>query len=372
MSSISNEGVNPSPQFTVPTEDEFDHLDVFERERILNKLAFALLGRLRILDRAGLDRRLGYGHRYIVYSLARAADIAEGGIAELDRDQLCADLGITKKTLRNKLADLYAWGYIHQKFLPSGGVSDTVAFGNGAVQREELQAQYVSAISEFCASKRFEPSRNVGTVANGTVPESRATVPTSRASVPESRDGPSKSVPESRASVPENGDASRTPTRAHELCEEVRYNNNPPTPPQPEAAADSAAPSAEQTSPVGVQGKPRKKKTAARDRGTRLAEDWRLPKSWGEWALENFEVSADQVRRTADDFRDHWHAASGAKAVKLDWAATWRKWCRSSYQGWKPRAGAKSETAPDLLDLAEPKPMTDLEILLAAEAAMEG
>lgn len=31
----------------------------------------------------------------------------------------------------------------------------------------------------------------------------------------------------------------------------------------------------------------------------------------------------------ADQFRDHWIALAGAKATKIDWAATWRNWVRN-------------------------------------------
>jgi hypothetical protein len=36
-------------------------------------------------------------------------------------------------------------------------------------------------------------------------------------------------------------------------------------------------------------------------------------------------LDAGQVR---DNFRDWWHAATGARATKRDWPATWRVWCR--------------------------------------------
>jgi hypothetical protein len=32
--------------------------------------------------------------------------------------------------------------------------------------------------------------------------------------------------------------------------------------------------------------------------------------------------------RVCENFRDYWHAKSGAGATKLDWSATWRMWCR--------------------------------------------
>jgi hypothetical protein len=66
-------------------------------------------------------------------------------------------------------------------------------------------------------------------------------------------------------------------------------------------------------------------------KGTTLPEDWFLPKEWGEWALaEKPNWTADDVRRVASDFKDHWLAnANQANAKKADWLATWRKWVRS-------------------------------------------
>lgn len=69
---------------------------------------------------------------------------------------------------------------------------------------------------------------------------------------------------------------------------------------------------------------------ASTKKGTRLPENWVLPKSWGEFALaEKPNWSADDVRRVAEDFRDYWLGKSGKDATKVDWLATWRKWVRS-------------------------------------------
>ena len=66
------------------------------------------------------------------------------------------------------------------------------------------------------------------------------------------------------------------------------------------------------------------------ERGTRLSEDWQLPKAWGEWAMAEFpQWTADKVRSEAAKFRDHWVAKAGRDATKLDWLATWRNWCRA-------------------------------------------
>lgn len=70
---------------------------------------------------------------------------------------------------------------------------------------------------------------------------------------------------------------------------------------------------------------------AAPTRGYRLPNDWVLPKPWGEWALEEFKTwTPDVVRVEADKFRDFWCAKAGREAVKVDWLATWRNWCRNA------------------------------------------
>jgi len=64
-------------------------------------------------------------------------------------------------------------------------------------------------------------------------------------------------------------------------------------------------------------------------RGTRLSADWRLPKAWGEWALQERPTwNADAVRAVSERFRDHWIAKPGKDGRKADWLATWRNWVR--------------------------------------------
>lgn len=72
-------------------------------------------------------------------------------------------------------------------------------------------------------------------------------------------------------------------------------------------------------------------------RGTRLPEDWKLPKHLGEWAFKQFpQWSADDIRTEADKFRDFWVAKTGKDASKADWDATWRNWCRNAKKDAKP------------------------------------
>lgn len=66
-------------------------------------------------------------------------------------------------------------------------------------------------------------------------------------------------------------------------------------------------------------------------KGARLAKDWTLHEAWRTWALEaRADLGVPGIELEADKFRDHWHAATGSKATKADWLATWRNWIRNA------------------------------------------
>lgn len=75
---------------------------------------------------------------------------------------------------------------------------------------------------------------------------------------------------------------------------------------------------------------------ASKKRAARLPDDWTPSAKLVEWAHgEN--LSASEVKREADKFRDHWHASSGRNATKLDWDKAFQNWIRNSVDGRKPR-----------------------------------
>lgn len=92
--------------------------------------------------------------------------------------------------------------------------------------------------------------------------------------------------------------------------------------------------------PITINHKPIKEKAA---RGTRLSPDFVLPDEWVEFCKQQ---RPDLIpREVFDSFRDYWIAQPGQKAVKLDWAATWRQWVRNtrvSTNTNKPKADRKS------------------------------
>jgi uncharacterized protein YdaU (DUF1376 family) len=77
--------------------------------------------------------------------------------------------------------------------------------------------------------------------------------------------------------------------------------------------------------PITINHKPIKEK---QQRGSRLAQDWFLSKSMGDWATK--ERPDLDVRQVAEQFKDYWVAQAGQKGVKLDWDATWRNWIRNT------------------------------------------
>lgn len=64
---------------------------------------------------------------------------------------------------------------------------------------------------------------------------------------------------------------------------------------------------------------------AKNQRGTRLSADWQPDEKDRSFAVS---LGLD-VDRIGPEFRDYWVAVAGAKAVKLDWSATFRNRCRA-------------------------------------------
>jgi hypothetical protein len=64
---------------------------------------------------------------------------------------------------------------------------------------------------------------------------------------------------------------------------------------------------------------------------TRLPDDWTLSKVDLDFARTL--LPEDRIVTEFERFRDYWHARAGPGAVKRDWSATWRNWCRKAAEG---------------------------------------
>lgn len=89
----------------------------------------------------------------------------------------------------------------------------------------------------------------------------------------------------------------------------------------------------------------REANASQKKRGARLADDWVLPRDWGDWAIAEG-WSESTVRLEAEKFRDYWHSKPGKDGTKLDWKATWRNWMRNSKSG-KGNIYGKSSNSKD-------------------------
>lgn len=126
----------------------------------------------------------------------------------------------------------------------------------------------------------------------------------------------------------------RRATERWQKYKKDKENNEPPMPPGI-ANTSTATPTAT----------PRKKESARPSgRGARLPDGWK-PSDQGREFAEVL-LGEEGALIEFDKFSDYWRGLSGGRAIKSDWEATWRNWCRrsSEYRG-KPDGNSKSLTA---------------------------
>lgn len=75
--------------------------------------------------------------------------------------------------------------------------------------------------------------------------------------------------------------------------------------------------------------------TSKRKTGTRLSADWLRTTADREWQAGQA-IPDEFAREATAEFKDHFLAAAGRNATKLDWSAAWRNWMR---RAWRERHG---------------------------------
>lgn len=78
-------------------------------------------------------------------------------------------------------------------------------------------------------------------------------------------------------------------------------------------------------------------RTSARERGTRLPDDFAVTAEMVAWAQH--ETPGIDGRYETAKFVDYWRAKSGRDATKLDWPGTWRNWMRKASERAGPAPG---------------------------------
>jgi hypothetical protein len=89
------------------------------------------------------------------------------------------------------------------------------------------------------------------------------------------------------------------------------------------------------------------RKSRGRPTGSHLSEEWQPTEEQRRFATD-WGLDPDV---TANLFRNHWLAKTGAGATKKDWNRTWQNWCMNDKRAKKPNGHAVSE--PDAVQLAE-------------------
>jgi hypothetical protein len=116
---------------------------------------------------------------------------------------------------------------------------------------------------------------------------------------------------------------------SHGVTSPVSHGPPDPTRPDPTRTSfgsteEKIPPDADASAPPEGAAKPKTK------RASRLPMEFAVTPEMVAWAKAN--VPHVDGRVETEKFRDHWVAASGANARKLDWVAAWRNWMRNADQ----------------------------------------
>lgn len=80
--------------------------------------------------------------------------------------------------------------------------------------------------------------------------------------------------------------------------------------------------------------------SASRAKGTRLSEDWVLPKSFGDWALSQG-LPRERILIEAEKMKN-WSINAGRVGVKVDWFAAWKNWVQKAIDDLPKKPPAKT------------------------------
>jgi len=147
-----------------------------------------------------------------------------------------------------------------------------------------------------------------------------------------------------------------TPQRSKGAARQARYRERHAVTVTPGVTPGDVASRSEQASRDDVSLSPapsiskEKKDSSIREkpsfRGTRIPDDW-TPNVLEAKAEGLTDVD---IEREAARFRDYWKSRAGSAAVKLDWSATWRNWCRNAAEKFgRPRPVAATPNAKTMV-----------------------
>lgn len=341
----------------------------------MNESGFHLV-RLETLAHAVRDRRLPHGARLVLLSIIeRMSRIT--GTAIATRKDIATELAVSEQTVSNYLHQLRQLGYIASEWRDTDDrkVAKAQHHTLTKLSPEDLEDAITRAvksirgeISTVVAADSYSPASNslAETVTRGQV----TSLPVSKTNVvqePVAAETPTcpqvSYSPVSKEEIPAGSEVThgRVTAEAGAYRERARGSKN------------STSNNKRRARGEGVVGGEEAAVTARR--GTRLPEDWFLPKAWGEWSLTNFQVSVDQVRAEAERFKNHWLSKAGKEAIKLDWYRTWQNWCASDIKAWRRRSSMPVLHGGHLIPVDDSEasdPKADAEIRALRALSSEG
>ena len=104
--------------------------------------------------------------------------------------------------------------------------------------------------------------------------------------------------------------------------------------PDTETDTDTDTESESKSAPSGALPAKEAKRESTR-RGSRIPDGW-CPSPHDREFASALGWEDARIDREAESFRDYWTAASGQRATKLDWSATWRIWVRRAHEDHRP------------------------------------
>lgn len=322
------------------------------------------------LIRAIEDRTLERSHLRVLACIVRVVNT--NAQAWPSRSFIAFETGLTVKTVSNLISELRQKGYLiaSRETVPEANNRNITVYRLGNIDHDTIRQgldRVVAALVSDLAGRPTSPqagnwmpptSPPAGNLAIATSPpagnlEGRSSPPTGKFPA----EGELVTSPPS-GKFPAHGEVGMSEFPAHgEVSSPPTGKSEPSSPPAGTRIRDSTIKKEEEdrdlSSGEETEENPLQAPSAKKTRGSRLPEAWMLPKSWGEWTLEKFVVTPDEVRREAERFKNHWLAKAGPNAVKVDWQRTWQNWCGSEIRGWRRRGPVAADIAPSLAEQDE-------------------
>jgi hypothetical protein len=299
------------------------------------------------------DRRLERGHLRVLAAITTLVNRSSAK-AWPSRELISGMTGMKPRSVSNALSELRKWGYLigGRELVPEAGNRKLMCYTFGNIDHDTIRSE----ITKFCL--KMQGQREVAaSLDTGIIPPITPL------------DNDDTSPPTVRNTSPDRvtnvhrigGTSPPTVKKNKKTSPHTVTNSSPHTVPSnsiegtPESNLE---PNLEKQTELDASSpkKPPKKKSDAvpQKRGTRLSDDWQLPKSWGQWAMENFQITDGQVRSEADQFSDYWTSRSGQGACKIDWKKVWRNWIRNSKKNYRPRLSSDGSTNSSFVEPEDP------------------